>query len=54
MQIGKDVLGSEMSYDCGLIVSSTRWRTCAFYDHPLHVAVAICEKVRPTARRWTL
>ena len=39
MQIGKDVLGSEMSYDCGLIVESqyvkkgrTDRATVDFYD----------------------
>ena len=46
--IGKDVLGSEMSYDCGLIVEFDSLEDMRIYkDHPLHVAVSqYVKKVR--------
>jgi len=48
MQIGKDVLGSEMSYDCGLIVEFDSLEDMRIYkDHPLHVEVSqYVKKVR--------
>ena len=48
MQIGKDVLGSEMSYDCGLIVEFDSLDDMRIYkDHPLHAAVSqYVKKVR--------